>query len=579
MRVGSPARPRSGRPAGAGVGIAVLLACLLAGIPPAAADARSASLREEVRVLLRRGERKPALEKARDAVAADGADVEAHVLYQEAARGQVPAALLVEEYRTLHANAPGDGTLFLLARLLPPAEAEPRLKEFLAKNPGAYWAQVGLGATLARAGKGAESEALALAALAGRAGDPDAAARSGALCAEARRFAAAEACYRKALEAAPAHDGATLGLAHALLRQGKAAEAAKVLDGRPAAGPADLRVLLLRAAIAAEKGDSAAEEAALVAALAMDAQDAETKLALGVVRVRRTAAKAAAEKRAAKPEEFAADLGQVRAAAAALADRADVQYSLGHALEAAGLVDEARAAYTEASRLDPLGSASLTSLGALHLQRGELEDAVRELKRALDRDGKDTEALLAMAQALERLDRGKDALETLQRLVKVAPGDARGWHALGLVAESAGRLPDAAAAFKKAAELDAGTARYHRDYGETLFQAKKFDQAAEALEKGLAIDPSDARAWTALARSRTQQRKYDRAAEAYEKVVALRPDDQNLHVLLGALYQEYLHEYERALIHYHKFRALGGEDGNVEDWIAECEAEMAKKKK
>jgi tetratricopeptide (TPR) repeat protein len=143
--------------------------------------------------------------------------------------------------------------------------------------------------------------------------------------------------------------------------------------------------------------------------------------------------------------------------------------------------------------------------------------------------------------------------------------------------DSLGKGGDAISALKKAADLSPTTARYQRDYGEILFAGKKLEPALLALEKAVAADPADAQAWGALARTRVALRKYDKAAEAYEKVVALHPDDPTMRILLGALYHEYLKNYEKALEHYNRCLALGGEFANLQDWIDECTAEMEKK--
>jgi len=544
----------------------------------AAAPTDSAAIRREASDALRRGDRKAALEAARRAIAADATDVEAHVLYQESARGELAPAILISEYRGRLAREPGDASTFLLSRLVPVAEAEKLLRDSISKDPRAYWGQVGLSSVMARIGRGSEAEAAALAALALRPQDAAAASRAGAQCAEAHRFEPAEACFRTAVERAPGDAGARLGLAHALLRLGKLDDAAGIIASLSGERSPDRRALLLAASLAMEKGDLAGAEKSLVQVVGGDPKDMDALLHL--VRVRLRKAKAASEKsgKPLEPKNLGIEIADLQRVLVALPERADAYYALGNAYEVVGKFEEALGAYREVARIDTLDPDVFTSIGAVLLAREQIEDAIRELRKATDRNKKDAEALFHLGRAHTMQGKAKEAADFYQQALKIEPGSARAWNALGHSQDSLGKPGDGGKSYAKAVELAPEVGRFQRDHGETLFAGRKYDAALAALEKAVSLDEKDATAWSALGRTRMALRKYPESAEAYEKMAALAAENADVHLLLGALYHEFLKDYEKALAHYQKYLALGGEPDDVDAWVIECQDEIAKKK-
>jgi superkiller protein 3 len=534
---------------------------------------------EDVRESLRKGNRPKAFEQARALVTAEPADVEVHLLYQDAARGQMPVAVLAGEYRTRYEQKPGADSAYLYSRLLPPAEAEKLIHDLVKADPKSYWGQVGLAAASARLGKAAPAEQAALAALELKPGDVRAAARSGDLCATAHRWASAEACFRRALEGGGSGVNTRLGLVHALLRQGKIDDAEAALkDLRTPAKP-DARVILMDAALAAERGDSPAAEKALVQATTLDPDDLDAAVQLSLLRMKKVEATPRPPGKAVDRRQVGAEMATLEKAVAALPDRADVRYALGYGREITGDADGAMADYREASRLDPLDASVLQATGALLVAKGQLEEAAAEFQRARDRDPEDAGILFQLGCVLDQQGKSKESIPLYKQIVKLEPENSRAWHLLGVALDSTGKPLEAVAAFQKAVELDPRTPRHYRELGEALFESKAYEKAQDALQKATEVDPKDAAAWTALARTRSQMKKYADAVAAYEKAAELRPKDKDIHLLLGAYYHEYLKDYEKAITHYNKYVQLGGDTADVEDWLQEAQDELDRKKK
>jgi tetratricopeptide (TPR) repeat protein len=552
---------------------------LLASSGPAlaaGADAAKAKAAEH----LRRGDAAAALEAAKEAVAADDSDVQAHVLYQNAVRSRGAAASLLVQYKTRNEKSPSDSNAFLLARLLRPEQAESTLKSGLKDHKDGYWCQVGMTEILIRQGKAKRALSMIAKSLEKRPEDAEALKRAGGQYAQARDYEGAEACFQKAMDADPSDRDARLGLAHSILRGGRTNEAASVL--KPLKGgrsKPDPRVLLLDAAIATEKGDLVAAERALTSITVLDKNDLDAVLQLSMLRIRRKVEAAEAENKVVHGKMIQAEMQDLRRALAGMPQRADARYAMGYALEITGLRGDAIRAYQEAARIDPLNPEIYNSLGTAMLREGDSEAAVNAFRKALDRSPGDSATLFNLGYATYLLGDNTQAIKHLKAHLKTDKESARGWHALGLCEESDGKPKNAVASFGKAVKLDGSVAAFHRDLGEALYASRKFKNAYPVLQKAVEMDKKDVTSLSALARCCTSLRKYEEAVTNYELLIEIRPEDKNLRLVLAAMYHEFLKNPEGALIQYNKYLALGGDAWEVEGWIAECEAAIEKKAK
>src|SRR6185436_2203430 len=94
------------------------------------------------------------------AIAADPANPDAHLLYQDVARDAVGAEALVTSYRQKAADKPDDPLFaFLYARMLPPDQALPEFEKQIVKFPQSPWPHAGRARVLDALGRGPETGA------------------------------------------------------------------------------------------------------------------------------------------------------------------------------------------------------------------------------------------------------------------------------------------------------------------------------------------------------------------------------------------------------------------------------------
>lgn len=96
--------------------------------------------------------------------------------------------------------------------------------------------------------------------------------------------------------------------------------------------------------------------------------------------------------------------------------------------------------------------------------------------------------------------------------------------------------------------------------------------ALEAVEASLAADPDSATAHNLRGMSLRALGRFEEAETAYREALRLRPDYANAHFNIGVLYEIYLQDYPRALLHYRRFQQLCAEpDPKVALWIQDLQ--------
>ncbi len=166
-----------------------------------------------------------------------------------------------------------------------------------------------------------------------------------------------------------------------------------------------------------------------------------------------------------------------------------------------GHYEEAEAAFTEASRLDPNVRSAEVGRTLTLQEAGRIEESIRVIRAHLKEDPKDPTANFLLAQAL--IKRGiqpgqpafEEALRALQLSIEGEPNRADAHVELGKLFVKSGETEDAAKHFQAAVELDPGhrTATYQlmrawRKMGRSEEAAKLLTRLRSQLEQGMEDD-------------------------------------------------------------------------------------------
>lgn len=119
---------------------------------------------------------------------------------------------------------------------------------------------------------------------------------------------------------------------------------------------------------------------------------------------------------------------------------------------------------------------------------GNLPEAERLCRRAIEREPGNAQALNYLGLLLHAQGRSREAAEALHQAVIVRPDFAQAHSNLGSVLKVLGRLDEAEAAIRRALAIDPKFANAYNNLGSLLMRTRR-DDALDILERAIAINP------------------------------------------------------------------------------------------
>jgi tetratricopeptide (TPR) repeat protein len=243
--------------------------------------------------------------------------------------------------------------------------------------------------------------------------------------------------------------------------------------------------------------------------------------------------------------------------------------NFGLTLKAMGRLDEARAAFDRALKLDPkrleawfalasiereLGDLN-AALGALdrvialdarhaaaHCNRGNVLQSLRQFDAARDAyanalaiDDATSEAYLGLANCLLEEGRAEEAAPHFECLISRWPEEPAHWLGWGNVCLATDKLEEAESHLRQALMLAPSQAETLASLGVTLKRMGRLDEAERMYLHALQLYPDSAPLQFNLGLLYQEQRQWTRALSAFEEVIALHPNHADAHFNRGVL--------------------------------------------
>ena len=230
----------------------------------------------------------------------------------------------------------------------------------------------------------------------------------------------------------------------------------------------------------------------------------------------------------------------------------------GRALRAMNRLAEAERRFLRAARVEPQDATPLVELFLLRSAGERPDEALALLARALDLAAGDAAALQSVAELLRKHERYAAAVETYRAVLAVDPEFAMAHAGLGDALYRLERYEEAIESLDRSLALHAvpptATARLVL-MGKASGRLDRPAEAVEHYERAVALDPRDAEALDHLARTRFAEARYEEAFELYRTLLEVQPDSAGTHSNLGStLY--YLDRREEALASFERALAL-----------------------
>ncbi len=206
--------------------------------------------------------------------------------------------------------------------------------------------------------------------------------------------------------------------------------------------------------------------------------------------------------------------------------RGDSQLALSHiahgaALSIDGDLDQAAAAYDQASTLDPANSELLWRLGDLAVARRDPASAERLYVRAVESAPEEWVPQARLGAFYYRQGQYQGALAAFEKQVRLAPDNARGYSNLAAVYHQLERTDEAAAVLQRSLEVAPNDMTYS-NLGTLLYFQGRFPEALSAFERSVQLGANTYLRWGNLAdAARLTSGGQGKAHEAYTRAIQL----------------------------------------------------------
>jgi eukaryotic-like serine/threonine-protein kinase len=197
-------------------------------------------------------------------------------------------------------------------------------------------------------------------------------------------------------------------------------------------------------------------------------------------------------------------------------------------------VTRARAAITEALRLDPDQPRTRFALARLYQGTGHPREAIEELRRVLVLQPSNDDAHRVLGDLLFSQGHREEGLAEMQRAIDFHPDYGENHRVLGRSYFQLGRYPDALAAFRRVTELQPDNPRGFQGLG-AVYQAEGENTLAlDNYRRAVGIRP-DSRSLFNMGTLLMVQGRHKEAAAAFEDALRLEPTPLRL-IYLGNTY-------------------------------------------
>jgi tetratricopeptide (TPR) repeat protein len=233
--------------------------------------------------------------------------------------------------------------------------------------------------------------------------------------------------------------------------------------------------------------------------------------------------------------------------------RAATYQNLGTALQEAGRLDGAAAAFAHALALEPDYAPAHNGLGSVRRRQGQTDEAIAHLETALRLRPDFDDARFNLANALRDRGRPAQAIARYEELLERRPDDVDAHANLGVAMAEAGRLDDAIGHFRRVVALAPQTAQAHYNLGHSLLSRGDLAGAVLELSRAVEIDPQDLASREELGSAYQAQQRFALAVEQFRAAIRLSPRSagghNNLGIALGSdgRYDEAAEEFRAAL--------------------------------
>ncbi len=217
-----------------------------------------------------------------------------------------------------------------------------------------------------------------------------------------------------------------------------------------------------------------------------------------------------------------------------------------------GRESEADSLFREAMALDKFNAIANLNLANDARARGDFKTAVKHVRTALTGESRNAQAYEVLARIYYTLKRYELAKLVCLTGLKIDGSYAPLHNVLGLVNLKLDDVRAAIAAFEAAIQAEGSYAPAHTNLGAITFNYRDYESSLRHFEAVLQTEPKNRMALVSKAASLRGLGRLNEAEAGYQKALAIDPTFVPAHYNLGILYQEYLNNFDAALVSFEK---------------------------
>ncbi|NVZ10284.1 tetratricopeptide repeat protein [Allochromatium humboldtianum] len=168
------------------------------------------------------------------------------------------------------------------------------------------------------------------------------------------------------------------------------------------------------------------------------------------------------------------------------------------------------------------------ALGALLFFRGEFQESLDFLLKAVSINNKDPECLNALGNTLMQLGRIKESLDCFDRALEINSNCASAHNGKGLILSRLKRTEEAIESFRKSLKLQPNQIEPYYNLGVFLIGLGRIDEGIELNRHALELNPNCIEALNNLAMASQDLCKLDEALYFYEQAINLEPQNKSI---------------------------------------------------
>jgi serine/threonine protein kinase/tetratricopeptide (TPR) repeat protein len=251
--------------------------------------------------------------------------------------------------------------------------------------------------------------------------------------------------------------------------------------------------------------------------------------------------------------------GSFALANASLADASLRMYSETHDT---AWIQKATDAAELAQRLDDNLKEAHLSLGRVYLETGKTDEAIKELRRALQLSPRSDECYRLLGRAYLGSGRKEQGIISLQNAVTLNLYYWPNQNELGIAYSDIGEYAKALTAFRRVVELDPTNPIGRQNIGAVYYSQAKYEQSIPEFESAIALQSSNPDVFSNLGMADLILGRYTDGLKMLQKATNLRPNDQGI---LGNLADGYRWsgQQKKAMETYDKAISLANKDLDV----------------